>query len=216
MTPSNLVNRNQRIWRNPLLSPSEKLNKKKLNRELTLIVCLIIFIQIHTILWREHVQTNSMQEFSFLWPLLKSINSTWTKYGYSSILYAHLVPPTVNNFKCKINTGCLDCDEKEMAQKKLHHKQGGAYWYDLLFIFKISSSLQCCERRLLFFVTMGILHIQVWSSNVWDTVNKDTCNMYEDKTWINLSFHNAGCVKAFIGDTESGLLHWGLTYYVPV
>ena len=165
--------------------------KKKLNWVLTLIVCLIIFI---------HVQTNSMHEFSFLWPLLKSSILTRIKYGYSSILYAHLVPPAVNNFKCKINTGCLDCDEKEIAQKKLHHKQGGGYWYDLLFILRISSSLQCCEWRLLFFVTKGILHILVWSSKVWNTVNEDTCNMYEEKTWINLSFHNAGCVKVFIGD----------------
>jgi hypothetical protein len=97
---------------------------------------------------RARTDTNSMKEFSFLWPLLKLI---WIKYGYSSILYAQLVLPALNNFKCKINTGCLDCDEKEMAQKKLHHKQGGGYWYDLLFIFRISCSLQCCEWRLFFF-----------------------------------------------------------------
>ena len=71
--------------------------------------------------------TNSMQEFSFLWPLLKSSILTWVKYGYSSILYAYVVLAAVNNFKSKINTGCLNHDEKEMAQKKLHHKQGGGY-----------------------------------------------------------------------------------------
>lgn len=101
--------------------------------------------------------TNSTQKFSFLWPLLKSSILTQIKYGYSSILYAHLVLSTVNSFKCKIHTGCLDHDEKEMAQKKLHHKQRGEYWYDLLFIFRISSSLQCCEWRLLFFCYKGNL-----------------------------------------------------------
>jgi len=151
---------------------------------------------------RACTDTNRIQEFSFLWPLLKSSILQWIKYGYSSILYAHLVLPAVNNFKCKINTGCLDHDEKEMAQKKLRNKQGGGYSYDLLFVFRISSSLQCCKWRLLFFVTKGILRIQVCSSKVWDTVNEDKCNMYEDKIWRNLSFHNAGCVKVFNGDTR--------------
>lgn len=136
------------MWRNLLLTPSEKLNKKiKLGGNLD-----SMFHNIHpnsydTVV-RARTDTNSMQEFSCLWPLLKSSILTWIKYGYSSILYAHLVLPTVNNFKCKIHTRCLDHDEKEMAQKKLHHKQGGGNWYDLLFIFRISSSLQCCEWRL--------------------------------------------------------------------
>ena len=38
-----------------------------------------------------------------------------------------VVLPGVNNFKSKINRGGLNHDEKEMAQKKLHHKQGGGY-----------------------------------------------------------------------------------------
>ena len=200
MTPCNLVIRNQHIWRNPLLLPSEKLNEKKIKLGVDL---NSMFNNIHSNLYdtMAKARTDKQHARVFLFmttPKVKhfNMNQVWLQFHF----YAHLVPPAVNNFKCKINTGCLDCDEKEIAQKKLHHKQGGGYWYDLLFILRISSSLQCCEWRLLFFVTKGILHILVWSSKVWNTVNEDTCNMYEEKTWINLSFHNAGCVKVFIGD----------------
>jgi len=66
---------------------------------------------------RAHTDTNGMQEFYFIWPLLKSSILTWIKYGYSSILYAQLVLPTVNNFNWKINTGCLDRDKKKWLKR---------------------------------------------------------------------------------------------------
>jgi len=133
---------------------------------------------------RAHTDTNGMQEFYFIWPLLKSSILTWIKYGYSSILYAQLVLPTVNNFNWKINTGCLDRDKKKWLKRSyIISKVEDIDTICCLYLeFRVHCNVVSEGYYVLFFVTKGILHIQVWSSKVRDTVNKGTCNMYQDKT----------------------------------